>query len=94
MRATGSQPARMHVTARTPDQAHSEMIMHALKKLAQLSAVVATVTVMTASVAAAQGETCGVYKYHDEQTGRCVDARDKPSEKSWADQMLEKKWAP
>jgi hypothetical protein len=69
------------------------MIMHALKKLAQLSAVAATITIMTASVAAAQGETCGVYKYHDEETGRCVDAREKAPDKSWSDRMLSQKWA-
>jgi hypothetical protein len=69
------------------------MIMHALKQLARLSVVAATITLMTATVAAAQDETCGVYKYHDEHTGKCVDAREKAPEKPWSDRMLSQKWA-
>ena len=67
--------------------------MHALKQLARLSAVAATITLMTATVAAAQDETCGVYRYHDEQTGKCVDARQKAPDKSWGDRILAQKWA-
>jgi hypothetical protein len=70
------------------------MVMYALRQLAKLSAVGATIMVMTATVAAAQNETCGVYRYHDEGSGKCVDARDKPTGKTWSEQMLEKKWGP
>ena len=55
-------------------QFHStEMIMSSIRRYAMLSAVGATITLATASMAAAQDETCGAYKYHDEHTGRCVD---------------------
>lgn len=76
-------------------QFHStEMIVNSIRRYATLSAVGATIALATASMAAAQDETCGAYKYHDEHTGRCVDARDKPSGKTWAEEMLAKKWAP
>ena len=68
--------------------------MNGIRQLALLSAVGATFELATATMAPAQDETCGAYKYHDEHTGKCVDARDKPSGKTWADEMLAKKWAP
>jgi hypothetical protein len=39
----------------------------------------------------AGGGSCGMYMY--QRNGRCVDARNKPSGKSWSDEMLAKKWA-
>ena len=68
--------------------------MHALRKLAQLSVVSTLIIVTTAAIAVAENGTCGAYKYHDEHTGRCVDARGKPSGKTWAEEMLAKKWGP
>ena len=35
--------------------------------------------------------SCGQYMYWQE--GKCVDARTKPSDKPWSDEMLAKKWA-
>jgi hypothetical protein len=35
---------------------------------------------------------CGEYKYWHE--GKCLDARNAPSGKTWADEMLAKKWGP
>ena len=56
--------------------------------LATLGAMVATAVARPRDDAG----DCGPYKYwHD---GQCLDARDKPSTKSWAEEMLAKPWHP
>lgn len=66
--------------------------VHTLKRVVQLMAVGAFLTVPMASVAtAAEHDTCGVYRYHEheDREARCVDARQKPSGKSWGQDMLD-----
>lgn len=62
--------------------------MHALKQLCQLMAVSAVMTVSMAGIAMAQHGTCGVYRYHEHEGGKCVDAREKPGGQTWSDEML------
>jgi hypothetical protein len=68
--------------------------MKALERTAALAILGAAITVMAAPIASAAETTCGVSKYHDEKSGKCVDARDRPSGKTWADELLAKKWGP
>jgi hypothetical protein len=80
------------ISSRACDPLRTEMIMHALKQLTRLSVVSTSILAATAGLAAAENGTCGMFKYHAPHTGKCVDARDKPSGKTWADEMLAKKW--
>jgi len=73
---------------------YAEMIMNGIRQLVLLTFVGGAIAVASATSAAAQKETCGAYKYHDEHSRKCKDARDRPSGKSWVDEQLAKKWAP
>ena len=53
------------------------------------SAVTAAVAIAASKVG--PGE-CGAYKYWNKR--ECLDARNRPSAKTWAEEMLAKKWGP
>jgi hypothetical protein len=69
------------------------MIMRALFSMMLASAALAAI----AGEAGAQPNgaggpgSCGQYMYW--QKGTCADARNRPSSKTWVDEMLAKKWA-
>jgi hypothetical protein len=62
-----------------------------LATLLTLAGVAVATSIVAAQPRRAPGE-CGENMYWDE--GRCVDARDKKGEKTWADEMLAKHWKP
>jgi len=57
-------------------------------------ALVAFAAIVATAVAAPRDDAgdCGQYRYW--RDGQCTDARDRPSSKSWAEEMLAKPWHP